>query len=129
MDYLEWVLASGAGMRIGSSDYACVSDLRLLYTTCADREQALALVRPLVAESLIACANILPGMTSCYRWQGVVEEASEVVVILKTRSELAEAAMTRVVALHPYETPCVVVLPIEAAHSPFAEWVRLSTGA
>ena len=69
----------------------------MLYVTAASKDEALHIGRTLVTEGLVACANVLPGMQSIYRWQGAVEEAEETVLIAKTRKDLAEAAVARVV--------------------------------
>ena len=94
------------------------------YVTAADAETALAIGRTLVEERLAACANILPGMRSVYRWQGAVEEAAETVLIVKTRVDLAPAVQERVVALHGYDCPCVAFLPVASGHAPYLDWIR-----
>src|SRR6185312_12430554 len=72
-----------------------MSDLRILYVTAADADEALRIGRALVEARLAACANVLPGMTSIYRWEGRVEQAAEAVLVLKTRASLVEAATER----------------------------------
>lgn len=96
---------------------------RLVYCTCPDLETARRLARTVVEAGWAACANILPGMLSCYRWQGAIEEASEVVLLLKTTAERSAALVDHVVALHPYDVPCVVVLPIEGGNPAYLEWL------
>lgn len=98
-----------------------------VYITCPDRDTALSLARAVVEERLAACGNILDGMTSIYRWEGAVREESETVLILKTRGELVDSLMARVIEMHPYDTPCVAALPIQAGAAPFLEWVRRET--
>ncbi len=83
----------------------------------------------LVDEQLAACANLVPGLRSIYRWEGKVERADEVLLLIKTRAELFEALRARVVALHPYEVPEVIRLGIEAGHAPYLEWIQASTRA
>tara|TARA_R110000868_G_scaffold58123_4_gene179554 strand:- start:437 stop:775 length:339 start_codon:yes stop_codon:yes gene_type:complete len=110
-----------------------MSKYRWIYTTWPDAGLAGAAGRTLVQEGLCACVNILPGMTSVYRWQGAVETANEAVMILKTSSEKAPAVIDRLVALHPYDEPCAVGLDIDAAASApgFLTWMgaALSAGA
>lgn len=101
----------------------------LLYVTTSSRDEAMAIGRAVVEERLAACANVLPGMTSIYRWQGAIEQSDETVLLLKTRSELANEATRRVVALHSYECPCVVALPIEAGNPSYLQWISEQTFA
>lgn len=95
----------------------------MVYITAASPDEAETIGRALVAERLAACANILPGMRSVYRWKGVVETAAETVLIAKTRLELADALTARVKELHSYDVPCVVVLPIAAGLPEFLRWI------
>lgn len=99
------------------------------YVTCPSKEEALAIARELMAERAIACANILPDMSSIYRWEGELHEASEVVLILKTRAGLVERVIERVRALHSYECPCVAVLPVVAGNPAYLDWIAAETEA
>ena len=81
----------------------------------------------MVDERLAACANGLDGMTSLYWWQGVLEQASEAVLILKTRAELVERLTMRVRELHSYDCPCVVALPIAAGNPDYLAWIAGET--
>src|SRR5258708_24591959 len=76
---------------------------------------------------LAACVNILPGMVSIYRWQGAVERAEEAVMIVKTRASLAEAVRASVRATHPYDTPAIVVLPVESVDERYFAWILAAT--
>lgn len=99
------------------------------YTTWPDPESAKAAARRLVEEELCACANILPGMTSVYRWQGKVETAAETVMVLKTRAATAPALCARIVELHPYDEPCILSLPVDDTGSAggFLDWIDANT--
>ena len=101
----------------------------MVYITTPDLDVARRIARALVEERLAACANILPGMESFYRWEGAVLNDQEVVLIAKTRSALLVPLTKRVVALHPYEVPCVVALPVNQGHEPFLRWIDAATGA
>lgn len=101
---------------------------KFIYMTAADRDEAGCIAETLVDERLIACANILGAMESVYRWDGKVTRGSEVAVILKTRSELVDAAVARAAALHSYDCPCLVVLDLAGGHAPFLEWISAETG-
>ena len=96
----------------------------LALVTAPDAETGRRLAEALVDERLAACANLLTGVTSIYRWKGAVESASEVLLVLKTRADRVEALRERVVALHPYEVPEVIFLEVAEGHLPYLEWVR-----
>jgi periplasmic divalent cation tolerance protein len=85
----------------------------------------------LVAERLAACVNILPGVTSVYRWQGDIEEDTEDTLLIKTRTDGVSALSDRIRELHSYDTPEIVVLEVDAAASDprYVAWVCESTGA
>ncbi|EFO98584.1 hypothetical protein CRE_20249 [Caenorhabditis remanei] len=104
--------------------------LILVYVTAPSRDVAINMARITVAESLVACANVIPGVTSVctgYQWQGKIEEDQEHVVVMKTVDSKAEELSQRVRSLHPAVTPCFVTLPIEKATADFAEWIIKST--
>jgi periplasmic divalent cation tolerance protein len=100
----------------------------LCYVTAGSRVEALAIGRMVVQERLAACANVLDGMISIYWWQGALEQASEAMLILKTRSDLVERLIVRIRELHGYECPCVVVLPIVAGNPQYLDWIIGETG-
>ncbi|MDQ2101300.1 divalent-cation tolerance protein CutA [Azospirillum isscasi] len=97
------------------------------YITAGSRDEALRIGRALVGERLAACANLLDGMTSIYRWQGAMEEATETVVIAKTRAELFDRLAARVRELHSYEVPCVVELKVGRGNPAYLDWLRDET--
>lgn len=100
---------------------------RLVYITAADLDEARRLAQALVSERLAACANILPGMQSYYWWEGAVQAAQEVVLIVKTRAARLDALIARVRALHSYTCPCVVALPITAGNPDYLAWIAAET--
>ncbi|MFY0636857.1 divalent-cation tolerance protein CutA [Maricaulis maris] len=99
--------------------------LRLIYTTWPDAESAGAAATAVVTEGLCACANILPGMTSVYRWRGEIAKASECVAVFKTTQSAAKALVVRLAELHPYDEPALIGLPVDADSSApgFLAWV------
>jgi periplasmic divalent cation tolerance protein len=99
----------------------------LLYITAPSEAEAENIGRMLVEEGLAACANLIPGMRSIYRWQGRIETAAETVLILKTRRSLSAGLIDRVRTLHSYECPCVVALPIEEGNSAYLTWIEEQT--
>jgi periplasmic divalent cation tolerance protein len=98
------------------------------YMIAGSRDEALKIARALVEERLAACCNLLDGMTSVYRWQGEIQEDAEVVVIAKTRAELVEPLTARVQALHSYDVPCVVALPVSGGNPAFLHWIEAESG-
>lgn len=101
----------------------------VVYSTCPDAQTALAIGRVLVQERLAACANIVPGVTSVFRWDGEICEEAEVSMVLKTRRDLVDRLVARGSALHPYETPAFVAMPIVAGAPSYLDWVRSETEA
>jgi len=97
-------------------------------TTAPSAEVAERIGRCLVEERLAACANVVSGITSIFRWHDAVERESEVLVILKTTAGSFEALERRVVELHPYEVPEVIGLPVERGHGPYLDWLRTGVG-
>lgn len=98
-----------------------------VYTTYPSLVEAETAGRALVEARLAACVNILPGMISVYRWQGAVERAEEAVMIVKTRASRAEAVRASVKATHPYDTPAIVVLPVESIEERYFAWLLAQT--
>ena len=92
-------------------------------TTAPDTVTAERIAASLLEERLIACANLLPGATSVYRWEGEVRREAEVLVLMKTRAALVAPLGERLKALHPYTVPELVALPIGAALPAYAAWV------
>ncbi|MDT8342367.1 MAG: divalent-cation tolerance protein CutA [Longimicrobiales bacterium] len=99
--------------------------MRLVLVTAPGPEARL-LARRVVEERLAACANLIPGVESVYRWQGGVEEAAETLLVLKTTAARVEALRARVRALHSYDVPEFLVLPVEGGLEPYLAWVRAS---
>jgi len=104
------------------------TELFTVLMTAPDAEVAERLARTLVDERLAACANIVPGVVSVYRWEGEVQRDSEVLVILKTSAEVLDDLESRAVELHPYDVPEVLALPVRGGHGPYLDWVRAEVG-
>ncbi len=104
-----------------------MTSARVVLVTVPDMETAERLTERLVDERLAACGNIVPGVVSIYRWDDQVQRDDEVLIVLKTEQAQVEALRERVVTLHPYDVPEVVVLPIVGGHAPYLEWVTRST--
>jgi periplasmic divalent cation tolerance protein len=98
-----------------------------VYTTYPSIVEAEEAGRALVEQRLAACVNIIPGMISHYRWQEAVERAEEVVMLIKTRASLAQAVSAEVKVRHSYDTPAIVVLPIDSMDQTYLAWVMAET--
>jgi periplasmic divalent cation tolerance protein len=98
-----------------------------VYVTAASPDQARDIGRRLVEERLAACVNIFDSMTSFYWWEGKIDQASEAVLIAKTRQDLVPMLVTRVKELHSYSVPCVVALPLTQGNPDFLAWIGRET--
>jgi periplasmic divalent cation tolerance protein len=103
--------------------------LHVVLVTAPDAEVGARIGRALVEEGLAACANLVPGIRSIYRWEGAVHDDAEVLLIVKTRAALSAALAARVRALHPYQLPEVVALPVAGGSEPYLDWVRSAAEA
>mgnify|MGYP001607698031 CR=1 FL=1 len=99
----------------------------ITFVTCMNAAQARKIARALVTEKLAACVNLVPGVASIYRWEGKIEEAREVLLLVKSRSTLARRLAARVKALHSYSVPEVVTVAIAGGSAPYLRWIREST--
>ncbi len=106
-----------------------MSAASVLYTTCPSREEGLLIARTLVEEHLVACANLWEGVTSVYRWEGEVQQDSEVVVLFKTKADLIDEATQRIRELHSYECPCVTAWPISGGNESYLDWIASETAS
>ena len=95
----------------------------LVYTTYPSLVEASRAGRLLIEKGLAACVNVLPGMHSIYRWQGKVEQADEVVMIVKTRDAQKDAVAAEVKRTHSYDTPAILFLPTEGGDAAYVEWI------
>lgn len=105
----------------GQADDA--SEVVLALSTAPDGETAARIGRALVDERLIACANLVPGLTSIYRWQGRVQTDAEVLLLMKTRRALVPRLKERLPQLHPYDVPELIVADVMDGLEPYCRWV------
>lgn len=101
---------------------------RIVLMTAPDADAAESLVRTLVDERLVACGNVMPGLTSIYRWQGEVERDAEALVVLKTTADALPRLLERAAALHPYDVPELLAFPVSEGHGPYLEWITENVG-
>ena len=96
----------------------------LIYTTFPDKDLAQTIAETLIESRLVACANIFAPHRSVYRWDGEIQNDEETAMILKTTQEKWDAVRTMLEELHPYETPCILALPVQAGAEAFLNWVQ-----
>lgn len=101
----------------------------LCLCTCPDEASATRIARALVEERLAACVSLVPGVRSVYRWQGRVEEAGETLLLAKTTGARLDTLRERLLALHPYELPELVVVEIDAGLPAYLRWIAAETAA
>ncbi|MEJ0045545.1 MAG: divalent-cation tolerance protein CutA [Rhodospirillales bacterium] len=101
--------------------------LQLVLITCADEAEARHIGRALVEARLAACVHLRPH-TAIYRWQGRIEEAAEYTLLAKTVAAHFPALRDAVLALHSYDLPAIVAVPVSEANAAFVAWVTAETG-
>ena len=99
----------------------------VVLSTFPTPDKAAEIARILVEEQLCACVNLVPQVRSIYRWQGAVSEETETLAIIKTTQERYDALATRLIALHPYEVPELIAVPLVGGHAPYLAWVANET--
>jgi periplasmic divalent cation tolerance protein len=104
------------------------TDALVVLVTTPTPERAAEIARAVVGERLAACGNVLPGVRSIYRWEGKVQDDAEALLVLKTTRARFEALRDRVLALHPYQVPEVIALPVEAGSAAYLAWIAGETG-
>jgi periplasmic divalent cation tolerance protein len=104
-----------------------MTEVVLILTTVPDDGAGETLARTLVEERLAACVNVLPPMTSIYRWRGAVEHDSERQLVVKTTRHQIGAVRERIAQLHPYELPELLVLDVIDGSPGYLDWVRTET--
>jgi periplasmic divalent cation tolerance protein len=100
-----------------------VSEHYLVLSTVASAEDGERLARTLVEQGVAACVNVVPGLTSFYRWEGKVQRDEERLLVIKTRADRFEELRRVLVDLHPYELPEVIALPVATGHAPYLAWL------
>ncbi len=99
----------------------------IVFSTCPNIKIAHQISESLVLEKLIACANIIPGIESIYRWKGHIEKDQEILLIMKSKQELFTQLVDRIEAIHPYDTPEITALEITQSSQKYSSWIIEST--
>jgi len=102
-------------------------EVLLVLTNCPDEDSAARIARALVENRLAACVNALPPVESTYRWQGAIEHATEVPLLIKCTRERYPAVEEALRQLHPYTVPEIVAVPVVAGFAPYLRWVDEET--
>ena len=97
---------------------------RMVYITVPSEDVGATLAKSLLEDRLIACANMITGVRSLYRWEGRLNDDPEVIIIAKTTALLVDELISRVKEQHPYECPCVVSLEIKEGNPDFLSWIN-----
>ncbi len=103
-----------------------MTEALIVFTAFANEADAARVARTLVEERLVACANLIPGARSIYRWREGVQDEREVVVLMKTRKQDWTALLSRLHDLHPYETPECIAVRIAAGAPRYMAWLEES---
>jgi periplasmic divalent cation tolerance protein len=101
-----------------------MSELMVVLMTAGSQEEAERIAQVLVSEMLAACVNVVPGITSVYRWEGEVHRDSEWLLVAKSRRDVLDDLIRRVQALHSYDVPEVIALPLAGGNEAYLRWVN-----
>jgi periplasmic divalent cation tolerance protein len=91
--------------------------------TCSGMVEARKLAHALVDERLAACVNVIPGIESVYRWEGQIEQANEILLVIKTTAERLATLESSLAELHSYDTPEILALPVIAGSKKYLSWL------
>jgi periplasmic divalent cation tolerance protein len=105
----------------------CMTDKIVVFSTCGSQEEARKLAGTLIEKRLAACINITAPITSVYRWKGVVEEANEWLLIIKSRREHFDGIRAALEAAHSYELPEVLAIPVLEGAPNYLAWLEAET--
>lgn len=95
----------------------------VIFITCSSEEEARKISLRLVEKKLAACANMIRGIDSVFRWQGKVDSAKEFLLIIKSREDKIDSIIKEVGSLHSYEVPEIIALPIVGGSKTYLEWI------
>jgi periplasmic divalent cation tolerance protein len=98
-------------------------EITLIYITAGNKDEAVMIGKALISDRLAACVNIIENMYSMYMWDGKLQDDKETILIAKTTKERVTDLIEKVTALHSYDCPCIVTLPVSDGHPAFLKWV------
>jgi len=102
--------------------------INFVYMTAGSKDEARKIGKELVTSKLAACVNILDNMNSFYRWEGEVQDDTEVVMIAKTTEARVPQLIEKVKSLHSYDCPCIVSIPVAGGNPAFLDWIAGQVG-
>jgi periplasmic divalent cation tolerance protein len=104
-----------------------MTEALVVFCTCADEAEALRIANTLVEARLAACVNVFPAVQSVYRWQDSVEQAREILLLIKTTQDRFGAVRDHISGLHSYDTPEIVAVPISDGSEKYLTWLVSAT--
>jgi periplasmic divalent cation tolerance protein len=99
----------------------------IVFITVPSREVGQQIAETLLESKLVACVNIIPGISSIYHWQDAIEQDDEILLIAKTRAAHFDRLATTVKRVHPYDVPEVIAMPIVAGSNEYLAWIDMET--
>jgi periplasmic divalent cation tolerance protein len=96
----------------------------MVYITTSGALESKKIARKLLEEKLVACINIIPKIESIYLWKGTIEEDSESIMLVKTKSELVGKVIKRIEQLHSYEIPCILEIRVNNGSNNYLKWME-----
>ncbi len=100
-----------------------MSEPIVILITTSSQAEADRIANALVAEMMAACVNVIPGVTSVYRWQGEVQRAQEWLLVAKSQKDALDAVIRRVKELHSYDVPEIIALPLAGGYDAYLRWI------
>ena len=105
-----------------------MTDKIVVFSACDSAEQAETIAKALVDQHLAACVNIVPGARSIYRWKGRIEDATEWMLIIKSRRDLLDQLRAAIGKIHTYEVPELLAVPVVDGSESYLAWVDRELG-
>jgi len=105
-----------------------MTDKIIVFVTCESKEQAETIAQAVVSGKLAACVNVLPGVRSCYVWEGKLTWSDEVLMLVKSTRGRFDQLQDRIKAMHSYSVPEIVSVTIEDAFDKYIEWIDTNVG-
>jgi periplasmic divalent cation tolerance protein len=109
----------------GAATMCSPDDIQVIFCTVPDAATGERIARHLVEYRLAACVNVIPGITSVYRWQGQVETGSEALLKIKAKTANYKKIETAIRSQHPYELPEIIAVPVSVGLAEYLDWVRI----
>lgn len=105
-----------------------VNEDMVAFVTCGSREEARSIAETLIVERLAACVNVIPGIESCYRWEGEVNWDTEFLLMIKTTAEYLGEVQKKVLTVHSYDLPEFIAVKIDDGAADYLQWIRDAVG-